>query len=92
MIYRAVAALDLPASVRTALAAGNLDGVLHLSRRSTETYLACALRAGLLDEALSPANYCLSAQVAEPLIAAGARNVSVAARPDEAALFGLLTT
>jgi uroporphyrinogen-III synthase len=91
-IYRAVAALDLPDSVRTALAAGSLDGVLHLSRRSTETYLACALRAGLRDEALSPTNYCLSAQVAEPLIAAGARNVSVAARPDEAALFGLLTT
>ena len=92
VIYRAVAALDLPDSVRTALAAGSLDGVLHLSRRSTETYLACALRAGLRDEALSPTNYCLSAQVAEPLIAAGARNVAVAARPDEAALFGLLTT
>ncbi len=91
VIYRASTALDLPESVRTALAAGSLDGILHLSRRSAEAYLTCARRANLFDEALSPMNFCLSAQVAEPLIAAGARKVAVAARPDEAALFDLLT-
>jgi uroporphyrinogen-III synthase len=89
-IYRAVAADELPASVRIALAAGGLTGILHLSRRSAETYLTCARRAGLLDRALSPVHYCLSAQIAEPLIAAGARNVAVASRPDEAALIELL--
>jgi uroporphyrinogen-III synthase len=90
VIYRALAADEFPDAVRTALAAGELDGVLHLSRRSAETYLACARRDGLLERALLPKQYCLSAQVAEPLIAAGARNVAVAPRPDEAALIELL--
>ena len=80
-IYRAIAAEEFPAAARTALAACELDGVLHLSRRSAETYLACARRDGLLDRALLPKQYCLSAQVAEPLIAAGARNVAIAPRP-----------
>ena len=91
VIYRAVAADEFPVAVRTALAAGELDGVLHLSRRSAETYLACARRHGLLERALLPKHYCLSAQVAEPMIAAGARNIAVAPRPDEAALIKLLT-
>ncbi|MGE0260795.1 MAG: uroporphyrinogen-III synthase [Alphaproteobacteria bacterium] len=90
-IYRAVAADEFPDAVRTALAAGELDGVLHLSRRSAESYLACARRDGLLVRALLPKHYCLSAQVAEPLIAAGARKIAVAPRPDEAALIELLT-
>jgi uroporphyrinogen-III synthase len=90
-IYRAIAAGEFPAAVRTALAACELDGVLHLSRRSAETYLACARRDALLDRALLPKQYCLSAQVAEPLIAAGARNVAVAPRPVETALIELLT-
>jgi len=91
VIYRAVAAGEFPDTVRTALAAGELDGVLHLSRRSAESYLACARRDGLLERAILPKHYCLSAQVAEPLIAAGARNIAVASRPDEAALIELLT-
>lgn len=91
VIYRAVAADELPEPARTALAAGTLTGILHLSRRSAESYLACARRAGLLDRALSPTHYCLSAQVAEPLIAAGARKVVVSPRPDEAALLELIT-
>jgi uroporphyrinogen-III synthase len=90
VIYRAVAADEFPDAVRAALAAGELDGVLHLSRRSAETYLACARRVAMLDRALLPKHYCLSAQVAEPLIAAGARNITVAPRPDEAALIDLL--
>lgn len=89
-IYQAVAAEELSNAVRAALAAGKLDGVLHLSRRSAETYLACARRDGLLEQALLPKHHCLSAQVAEPLIAAGARNVVVAAQPEEAALIDLL--
>ena len=90
VIYRAVGADEFPASVRAALAEGNLDGVLHLSRRSADIYLACARNAGLLDRALLPAHYCLSAQVAEPLIAAGVRRVAIATRPDEAALVDLV--
>jgi uroporphyrinogen-III synthase len=91
VIYRAVAIDEFPDAVRTALGAGEVDGVLHLSRRSAETYLACARRDGLIERALLPRHYCLSAQVAEPLIAAGARNIAVAPRPNEAALIELLT-
>jgi uroporphyrinogen-III synthase len=90
VIYRAVAAQEFPSTVRDALASGRLDGVLHLSRRSAETFLACSRQSGLLDPALVPTHYCLSAQVAEPLAAAGARHVAVAPRPEESALIGLI--
>ena len=91
VIYRAVAAQEFPSPVRDALAAGRVDGVLHLSRRSADIYLACARRAGLIDRALAPTHYCLSAQVAAPLAAAGARDVAVAIRPEESALIGLVS-
>jgi uroporphyrinogen-III synthase len=41
-------------------------------------------------KALALRHLCLSAQVAEPLMAAGARTVAVARRPDEASLLALL--
>lgn len=90
IVYRAAAATELPPPMRQALAAGELDGVLHFSRRSAEIYVNCARRAGLLDRALVPSHYCLSRQVAEPLLAAGARKVAVAAQPTEAALLDLV--
>jgi uroporphyrinogen-III synthase len=90
VVYRAVALAKFPADVREALAAGWLDGVLHFSRRSAAVYLDCAVAAGITEQALAPAHYCLSAQVAEPLEAAGARAIRVADRPTEAALIGLI--
>ena len=90
VVYRAVAAEKFPDAVAAALAAGALDGVLHFSRRSAETYIACARRASLLAPALAPVKYCLSAVVAEPLAAAGAAAVRIAPRPDEAALLELV--
>jgi hypothetical protein len=39
---------------------------------------------------MAPTHFCLSDQVAEPLTAAGARTVRIAARPDEAALIALI--
>jgi uroporphyrinogen-III synthase len=89
LVYRAVAAADLPRAAAAALAAG-LDGVFHFSRRSAEAYLDAARRSGLLQDALAkPIHYCLSGRIAEPLTAAGAANVRIAARPDEAALIEL---
>ncbi len=90
VIYRAVAARELPEAIRKALATDKIDGLLHFSRRSAEIYLNCAERAGLLDNALRPLHYCLSAQVAGPLAAAGAKTIAVAAQPTEAALLDLL--
>jgi uroporphyrinogen-III synthase len=90
IIYRAVKVTDFPDSARQALAAEHIGGVLHFSRRSVEAYLACAEAAQILDRALTPFHYCLSPQVARPLIQAGASGLRVAERPDEAALIDLI--
>jgi uroporphyrinogen-III synthase len=87
--YRAVKAEQFPPAVAAALAERSLDGVLHFSRRSAESYLACAARAGVEEAALEPVHLCLSAQVAEPLAAAGAAAIRIAPRPDEAAIIEL---
>jgi len=89
VVYRAVVAQTLSEEAAAALATG-IDGVLHYSRRSAEAFLAAARKSGLLETALGqPMHYCLSASVAEPLREAGAANVRIAARPDEAALMAL---
>lgn len=90
VVYRAVAAASLPEPVRQALEENRLDGVLHFSRRSADVYLNVVSAAGLLDKALIPLHYCLSAQVAAALKKAGAADVRVAARADEAALIDLV--
>ncbi|MEJ2433975.1 MAG: uroporphyrinogen-III synthase [Pseudolabrys sp.] len=55
-----------------------------------ENYLAGARAAGIAEAALAVRHYCLSAQVAAPLQAAGAGRVAVAPQPQEAALIELL--
>ncbi len=92
VIYRAVKATEFPAATRHALAAGEIDGVLYFSRRTVEAYLGCAAGVGLLDRALAPFHYCLSAQVARPLLQAGATTVRVSERPNETSLLELIGT
>jgi uroporphyrinogen-III synthase len=89
-IYEANPVRRFSAQAEGALRAGAVDGVLYFSRRTTQTYLACADALGGRQWALRPAHYCLSAQVAAPLVDAGAALVHSAARPDEAALINLL--
>jgi uroporphyrinogen-III synthase len=67
-----------------------LDVALHFSRRSAENFVIGARTAGLLAQALTMKQLCLSAQVAGPLTAAGAHDVAVARRPDETSLLALL--
>jgi uroporphyrinogen-III synthase len=89
-IYRALAADALPAAVVVAIADG-LDGVLHFSRRSAETYVNAAYAAGLDETALKkPVHFCMSAQVVEPLAQAGAAEIRIAPEPTEAALLALI--
>ena len=89
LVYRAVAAQQLPRQAVTALAAG-VDAVLHFSRRSAEAYVAAARNAGILAAALQqPVQMCLSARIAEPLRSAGAAKIRIASRPDEAAMLAL---
>ena len=90
-VYRVVAAQTLPPSAAAALN-GEIDGVLHFSRRSAEAFLTAARNSGLLEAALNkPVHYCLSARIAEPLREAGAADVRAADRPDEAALLALIS-
>jgi uroporphyrinogen-III synthase len=88
--YRTVKLALFPPPVEAALAQGKLDGVLHFSRRSAEAYVDCAAHAGILDGSLEPLHYCLSRQVSEPLAAAGAAKIMIAAQPEETALVELI--
>jgi uroporphyrinogen-III synthase len=88
VVYRAAKSKKFPPAVRTALEHGDIDGVLHFSRRSVESYLDCGRDLGGL--ALKPKHYCLSARAAEPLRLAGATQVHVATQPDEASLLALV--
>jgi uroporphyrinogen-III synthase len=90
VVYRAVAADRLPDAAVAALRAGEVNGVLHFSRRSAVIYLACARAAGVLDSALGPFHYCLSNAVAELLVAEGASRVMVPQSPEEKALLDLV--
>jgi uroporphyrinogen-III synthase len=89
-VYRMVAAEHFPAPAVEALRAGRIEAVLHYSRRSAAAYLACAQHDGIQTPALAPVHYALSAAVAAPLVDAGARDVRIADRPDEAALLRAL--
>jgi uroporphyrinogen-III synthase len=89
VVYRAVAA-PFPDELVAALESGDVQAVLHFSKRSADNYLAGAREAGVSEQAVAVRHYCLSAQVAEPLEAAGAKRVTVAPRPEEAALIELL--
>jgi uroporphyrinogen-III synthase len=90
IVYRAAAAERLPSGAEQAIAAGELDGVLHYSRRSAETFVRCAAAANFRERALALMHFCLSAQVAEPL--AGAVDVHIAPRPEEEALLDLVVS
>ena len=85
VVYRAVTA-PFPPALSGALAAGEIDAVLHFSKRSAENYLAGAAQAGVAGPAIGVRHICLSAQIAEPLMGAGASRIAIAPRPDEAAL------
>ena len=89
VVYRAATA-PFSLSLIAALQAGEIGAVLHFSRRSADNYLSGASLADVAEQALAVRHLCLSTQIAEPLMAAGAGRVEVAKRPDEASLMGLL--
>jgi len=85
VVYRAAGADRFPAAAQAALGEGRIDGVLHFSRRSAESYIGCG------GDIIRPAHYCLSARAAEPLRQQGAARIYVAPQPDEASLLALVT-
>jgi uroporphyrinogen-III synthase len=88
--YRARLVSDFDAEIRDAVAAGRIEAVLHYSARTAAAFLAVAQAGGLAEFAKSAKHFCLSAQVAAPLAAAGAHAVSIAASPNESALIDLI--
>jgi uroporphyrinogen-III synthase len=89
VVYRAVTA-PFPPALTAALKAGEVDAVLHFSRRSADNCLIGAAQAGVAEQALAVRHLCLSAPIAESLSGAGASRIDIAKRPDEAALIALL--
>jgi uroporphyrinogen-III synthase len=90
-VYRAVALTELSQGVKAALVAGEIDGILHFSRRSADAFVVAAEAAGALHNALAARHYCLSAQVAAAFADKPAARIQVAAQPDEQALIALVT-
>jgi uroporphyrinogen-III synthase len=90
VLYRADAADAFTDKVQAAIRAGNVDNVLHYSRRSTAIFIDCAQSGGLLREIKALTHLCLSDQAAEPLRPIGATDIRIARTPDEEALIQLL--
>lgn len=88
--YRAEAVHEMPGAAREALAEGSVTQGLHFSRRASETFLALAEKAGLGNKLAPLKHVALSADVAEPLRAAGLQHVVVARQPDEEHLLALV--
>lgn len=88
--YAAEAVTALPANATEALRDGKVDAALHYSPRGARTFLALAREAGLAEPALALTHVALSADVAAPLITAGASTVLVAEYPEEAGLLAAL--
>lgn len=88
--YEAQAVAAFPVEAQEALRQGGVDGALHYSARGVRTCLALAREAGVVAPLLDLTHVALSADVAGPLISAGASTVLVAEHPEEAALLAAL--
>jgi len=80
----------LTPDVRAAFAAGAIDAVLHYSARTAAAFVAATAMAGIGDLSIQTRHLCLSAQVAAPLAAAGAKAIEVASEANEQALVALI--
>jgi uroporphyrinogen-III synthase len=88
--YRMIPVTGLPREVCEAFAANQVEAVLHYSQRSARAFLDAARAAGVEISALAIPQCCISPTVAAVLREAGATQVTVAASPDENALFEAL--
>jgi uroporphyrinogen-III synthase len=88
--YRMVASSVLPRETCDAIAANQIEAVLHYSVRSARAFLDAVRSAGVEISALAVQQCCISATVASILREAGATHVTVASSPNENALLGVL--
>jgi uroporphyrinogen-III synthase len=89
--YRMIPVTSLPREACNAFTANAVEAVLHYSRRSARAFMDAVRADGVEISALAIPHCCISAAVASVLRDAGATQLTVAATPDENALFGSLT-
>jgi uroporphyrinogen-III synthase len=77
--------------VAAALKAGQFDGAMHYSRRSTGIFVDCVQAAQAEAEAARLRHFCLSARASEPLAAINAKSILVAQNRDESAMLALVS-
>jgi uroporphyrinogen-III synthase len=85
--YRMVVSSDLPPEASEAIAANEVQAVLHYSARSARAFVNAVRASGVEITALAIPQCCISATVATILREAGAPQVTVASSPDENSLF-----
>lgn len=90
VVYRTEAAQELTAAARRALAAGEIDGVLHFSPRSARLFADLLRQAGLASSSGGMIAFCLSRAVAEAAGELEWKTIRIAARPDRSAMVDLL--
>jgi uroporphyrinogen-III synthase len=90
VVYRAIAARIFAPEVAAVLQAGQFDGVMHYSRRSTAIFVDCVRAAGAENAAVRLKHFCLSARASEPLAAINAKSIVVAQNRDEAAMLAMV--
>lgn len=90
LVYRATMVAELTPGAHAALASGAIDAVLHYSARTAAAFVTAAALAGVKDLSIQTRHLCLSAQVAAPLAAAGAKSIEVASNANEPALLALI--
>ncbi len=91
VVYRANAARNFSSEVTAALKAGELEGVLHYSHRSTAIFVDCVRACGAETAAARLTHFCLSGRASEPLAAINAKSILVAQQMDESAMLALLS-
>ncbi len=89
IVYRAVAATEMPEAAISALKEARLEGVTFFSPRTAQTFVRLAAETGLAATTAALAAYCLSPAVAAGLTDSVWREIHSASRPD---LAGMLET
>lgn len=90
ILYESVAARALPAELRAALTAGQLDAATFYSPRTAATFADLVARAGLAESCTRLTAICLSAAVATALQPLRWRAVGIAAQPTQDSLLAAL--
>ncbi|MCC2098925.1 MAG: uroporphyrinogen-III synthase [Hyphomicrobiales bacterium] len=88
--YQTRAMPHLETEAEDLLVAGNIDAVMHFSRRSAELFVQALARAQLVAAAKNLRHVCISADAAQGLDALRPRQVIIAATPDARAMIAAL--